>query len=223
MNSKLGWSVFVSVLVQPSAYAQQVDCDRIRATTVPYQIQTDQEIIPTPNPQNLKTVTLSIVNQVFRSESGGPKTTYSKQGDAPVRKITGYGPLPIELSIGGQRRIRWEYQRLDPSKTQAESNYEFEQTIIPEGREPETFSITRSVVEKKVVMLSNCSFNVIKYLVRTVTKANAPNDKLTLAFAEVEYMPELQEIYSSKTYNTKTMTQVTWAAREIRLDFVPFE
>jgi hypothetical protein len=209
----------VTALMQGGAYAQQLDCNRLRATAIPYELRLNQEIVPYPNPNGLKTVTRSAVNQVYRSESRGAKVTYAKQGDSPVTKTTGYGVLPIELSVGGQQRVRMEYKGIDVTKMLPEANYTFEQTIISEGREPATYSINRLVSEKKKIVLSNCSFDVIKYNSKGVDASG----KLGTFFSEVEYMPQLQEIFSSKIHTTQSMTLMTFGAREISLEFKPLE
>lgn len=205
-------------LSQGYAHAQEIDCDLLRTTNIPYEIKADMDLQFPPG-LGRSHIARPEIMQVYRSDTGGPKITYQRQDDGAVVKITAYGLLRVETARLSGPVARYEYPGFDVTKMRAGSDYTFKQirtSKTEQGQElTEVFLISLKVVKKSVVEISNCSFAAIEYHVETIDAQTSNH----LSASDIQYMPELQEIYSSKADNAAMGILTTITAKDIHTRF----
>ena len=157
--------------------AQDLDCDQVKSTTVPFQLTIDAL-----QPGGAKA---SGLLQVFRS-NGGELTGYSKIGSAPVTTSKRRGIFMLEIALD-KLTFKFRYADVDVSAFNMKENHTY---LIygtrTDGNENPPNKVEYEFVSTEEKQISGCSFALISY------RTKLYRDKTPLSSLEGDYSPELQ-------------------------------
>jgi hypothetical protein len=202
----------VAALTHGGAGAQSIDCQTLLNTSIPYELQLNQEHQTTAKPPT----NIPLVQQTYRN-AGNLSMVYTKQSNWLLRTLA-YGPLPTEFTLGPRVFSKMEYVGIDVrSPPPLETNYTYTHIITSERRGREQFEVARSYQGNKTTKLGGCDLKVIS------ARSESKVDGKTRRILDTEYSPELRAILYSRYFEPDLGIVVTTTATEIRVDFAPFE
>jgi hypothetical protein len=190
------------------ALSAPLDCDRLKTTSVPFQItyETPKDEPPMDG----------YFEQVYR-DSSGVVVRYAGQNNQLANKITARGPFIVEIMMSDKKISRVEFSGVDPSTFDLETKYaKYQLTLVLPDGQNSIFEIEREFVDKGTTTVGPCQFSTIHW------RSKRSADGQQVEDIEVQYSPELQTYLGSKAEFSKgTLRKRTMRAQQIDLDFSP--